>query len=304
MRVRRNLWCAIVLLVLGSMSQVASACVATYTDSYVDTEQAEVHAWAWVEDTFNTGYCFQAAFAQWGAWSHTYQASVEIESPTQNFTDDVGMQYNVSYGGGSTSAYSAISYIGDLGEYQINYLMQILCTIGGLFFHFTPQQLVTTLPACTESGIEHVVKVVMWSWSPLAWERGGVVLCLDGFAIPFYLRDSFGEIYDDEQWNYEPTEDPCTLNLIDPSGTVAGFHSHPLFTNNNQLNEGEGCHGEGPYQLSVADINLFFNIPNQYFAGDDFDWPQETDTPLYLLVPGAHTIRRLNTNLQTHTVWP
>ncbi len=157
---------------------------------------------------------------------------------------------------------------------------------------------------CNPGGIETAVITVMSTWAPLAWERGGTVICVSGLAIPAYLRDSFGQVYSPVTWSYEPTMDPCVLPLANPTGVAAGFHSHPLFHNNDQLNEGEGCHGVGPYELDVADIYTLFNIPNQFFSDGDYNWPTTTDTPLYLLVPGANQIKRLNTDLLTDTVWP
>jgi hypothetical protein len=147
MNIYRTLLSATSLLVLGSAPQLAQAqCVAAYWDYDVDTVQEEIVAWAFVEDYFNTTYCGLEAYYQWGYWEHSYFASVEIESPTQaSAYDDDGLAL-IPYGGGSAYASASISYVGDPGNYIIEYFVRIFCTVGGYFVDLQEEDSVAVGP--------------------------------------------------------------------------------------------------------------------------------------------------------------
>jgi hypothetical protein len=134
MRTARTLVGAALLFVLGLMPQTASACVATYADFNVDTTQAEVEAWAWVEDYYDQSPCFDEIYSTWPYWEHRYEAYVQIQSPTTNSAYDYQSTWYVPYGGGSASAFSSLSVEDDPGVYSIDWQLLIFCIIGQYFF--------------------------------------------------------------------------------------------------------------------------------------------------------------------------
>ena len=127
MKTHRILLLSGTLCVLASMPQMVGACVLAYTDSYVDTTQSTVSAWSTVEDYFNDPYCYQQ-IGYWGYFEHSYEARVSITSPTQNWVSDEDAVSNVPYGGGSASAFISVSYVGDPGDYEINWWNWIFCS--------------------------------------------------------------------------------------------------------------------------------------------------------------------------------
>lgn len=294
---------AAAVLVLGLMPQLAAACVAVYGDHNVDTTQGEVQAWVWVEDCDDMGATNPPYF------EHQYYASVHIDSPTQNSAGDNDIAGPIAYAGGSADAYASISYDGDLGGYDIEFEVSILCSLLGQILSGVEEEDDVPAPGdCTANGVDSVAIATMAPWSPLAYERGGTILCLGSVAIPNYFMDSFEEIFSGVY--YSPTDDPCELALIS-AGAYAGFHSHPRFSHESQLNRGETCHGEGPYDLQPFQI-ASINQQNVNFQGDsigstqggDFLWPPNTNSPLYMLTPNANVVKILDTNLQVDEVWP
>jgi hypothetical protein len=135
MKTFRALLYAAALALLAITSQPAAACVATYTDFEMDLGEGELEAWGWVGDFYSSGPCFYEAYYQWGFayWEHTYDAFVEIESPTLRVEDELGVVWNVPYGGGSAMVSAVISVIGDAGKYKILWFLSIFCDIGGWF---------------------------------------------------------------------------------------------------------------------------------------------------------------------------
>jgi hypothetical protein len=121
-------------MVVAALPQIGGACVATYTDVSYNEAENKVEAWAFVEDYFNSGYCFQEVGPYWYYWEHSYEATVTITSPTQNSSADVASMSNVSYGGGSASAYAWLPGDGDPGVYDVETDLEIFCSvIWGLF---------------------------------------------------------------------------------------------------------------------------------------------------------------------------
>lgn len=67
---------------------------------------------------------------------------------------------------------------------------------------------------------------------------------------------------------------------------VAGFHSHPVFLSDDEMNEGVTRNGGGPYSGGGAIVS-YANTLNRTFQGaelgseegGDFDWPPDTGTP-------------------------
>ncbi len=160
---------------------------------------------------------------------------------------------------------------------------------------------------CNPSGIETAVITVMSTWAPLAWERGGTIRCFSGFAIPTDLRDSFNDHF---PGNYNKTNDPCTLNMT-KSYAAAGFHSHPRFDGHQQYTFGNGCFGDKT-QVSGSVLNALNNRNRNFSEPDvnypnmvsDLTWGNDTGTPLYLLVPDADLMKRLDPDESVSTVWP
>jgi hypothetical protein len=87
------------------------------------------------EDYFNSSPCWDWAYPNWFQWEHAYQASVSIDSPTQNPANDADTQANVSWGGGSAYAFASISTAGNPDLYEIDWEYSIWCTQGGLFVY-------------------------------------------------------------------------------------------------------------------------------------------------------------------------
>jgi hypothetical protein len=61
-------------------------------------------------------------------YEHAYSATVDIESPTQNWAYDYDSQGWTPYGGGSADAYDSISYLDDPGIYEARMIIQISCS--------------------------------------------------------------------------------------------------------------------------------------------------------------------------------
>jgi hypothetical protein len=158
MRTSRAALCATVLLVLGSAPQFAEACTATYLDFNVNTAQSKIEAWSWVEDYYNFSPCFDEAYWALGWWSHSYQASVHITSPTQNVAWHVDSLPNVDYGGGSASAYASISYIGEPGTYVIELEADIGCNWGGMFVQDVQHHIVQQDNPCDDPEVLSIVQ--------------------------------------------------------------------------------------------------------------------------------------------------
>jgi hypothetical protein len=276
----------------------------------VDLASHEVDAWAWVEDYYDEGSCFWESYQYWYYWEHWYHASVNIVSPTQNSSYDEDNQGTFAYGGGSAQVFASLSFDEDFGDYIIEVILRIYCNIGGLF---VDDFVGYNIPffACNADGVTAAAIIAMNWWTPLAWERGGTIGCVGGIAFPTNWMDSFGQVF--SAWYYTPTMDPCRLTF-EPwmsQSAFGGFHSHPDFVSNAQLNEGVRCHGaEEPYDFSSSEISAANNYNNTFQGsfwgsnqGGDYAWPPGTGTPFYLLVPDADRIKMLDTNLDVDTVW-
>lgn len=129
MRTARTLLCATVLFV-GLLPHMAGACMAAYMDFNVDTAQAEIEAWSYVEDYYSSSPCFDSA-SSWQYWEHYYEAHINLRSPTGNWASDSASTGYVPYGGGSATAYHYLSFQGDAGMYNIDWTAWIICTVGG-----------------------------------------------------------------------------------------------------------------------------------------------------------------------------
>lgn len=301
MKVSRAL-CAAALFVFGSVPQLVNACITVYLDHDIDTTSEEVQAWSYVED------CYGMGGSNPPPYQHQYYAAVDIYGPAQQ-DHDFNYSGPTTYGGDSSYSYGFVSYDGAPGVYDIEWEVWILCSLAGYFFQDIEDIDVPAPDICAEVGATAIAIASMIGWSPLAYERGGSVICLGNVAIPFRFMDSFELVYQGSY--YEPTNDPCELALYQ-TGVLGGFHSHPRFTHQNQVNEGETCHGDGPYILDNSGI-AWLNGVNANFQGEvglnssiggDFAWPPGTNSPLYLLTPNTDKIKILPINLIDDTVWP
>ena len=146
MKISRTLLSSAALLVSGLAPQAGRTCVATYTDFYLDPVNQELDAWSSVEDYFDESYCLSQAYYQWYYWEHSYEASVNIESPTQNSAYDFDNLASIPYGGGSAYASTSLSFIGDPGDYIIETILRIFCTVVGDYFVEELDDEVVTIP--------------------------------------------------------------------------------------------------------------------------------------------------------------
>lgn len=146
MQTSRTFRLATVLFVLGLVPEIAGACVGVYTDFSIDAEESELTAWGAVADSYNGGYCFATAYSQWGYWEHTYEASVDIESPTMNTASDSDTWPDIPYGGWAANASATISFDDDPGQYIIIWALRIYCTVGGWFVDYFFEDFPTIAP--------------------------------------------------------------------------------------------------------------------------------------------------------------
>ena len=130
MRTCRALLTVTTLSVLWSMPQMANACIVAYWGNDVDFASSEIDAWAYVDDSFNFGFCAQLVY-EWGYFLHSYTASVEIEPPTGSPVSDSDSQPSVPYGGGSAYATATISFEDNPGVYTMQFQVGISCNLAG-----------------------------------------------------------------------------------------------------------------------------------------------------------------------------
>lgn len=288
-------------------------CQPIYTDYNIDVPGGELQAWGSVEDYFDSGTCFNDVYQYWYLWSHSYEARVEIVGPNQNSSDDVDTDGAV-YGGGSAYAYTTTSFNGDFGLYDIDWIMDIICSVAGLILDFDEEEDDVRLYSCavSEAGMTGMAITVMMPWDPKPYERGGSMYCYLDIALPLNLMDSFGDDFPPGVGGYSPTQDPCALELY-TADIIGGFHSHPDFDDNDQLEEGVGCFGQSNWDLTGTEINAL-NSGNRNFSKAewpdpptdccDWGWVDDHSVPLYLLVPDADQVKALWMDLDSDTVWP
>lgn len=273
MNFTRAILSSVALLVLGTIPAVSAAqtCVVTYMDHNIDTTENEVQAWASVEDYFDTYPCFDYAYNEWFYWSHSYEATVDIESPTQNSAYDYDGQASVSYGGGSADAYAELSFTGDLGVYEIFLTILINCTVGGDFidddddippieipiyagYDAWPADTCTVTQGYSSSHPSIDIDASDWGADVYAMEDGTVVAVFDsgtpGGTANFVIIQGADDMYtiyahvDPTVTEQQTVSAGQKIGEVDNTGTTTGSHVH--ITRSSTQNDEDGVDFELP----------------------------------------------------------
>lgn len=278
---------AIGILLLASGSQRAEACVYVYTDINVDMAASELDAWVWVGDAFSFPPCYYDAYNQWGYWEHTYHATVSIESPTLNTASDVDALANIPYGGESAEAFAYISTVNDAGDYEINFILWLWCTIGGYLLNVTAPEVVSV---CSIGSTDAAAIAARSYWpQEEPWERGVLMFCGGDDSVTFdHFGDSFGTFYEGAGY----TNDPCKVSFPSVVPGVKGItHSHPWFDSLTEYRQGVNCH-EDDESYTSTELYQYNTLQNIEFSEDDKALSTFWSVPTYLRTPDGDKVRR------------
>ena len=124
----------VLVMVLGSVAKCHGQCANQLTYSAPDGS-GNVHAWTIMTDNYtnpNSGCAPQ----YWpGGFTHTYNLSIGVTSPSGRYAAGAG--YGQQSGGGGTAASRADAYLpinGESGTFSLSGQDTITCSVAGIFF--------------------------------------------------------------------------------------------------------------------------------------------------------------------------
>ncbi len=319
MRITGALVSAAALLVLSSLPLSAKAqCGVAYGDYAVNEEEGTIDAWTYVAEYVVPECPWYNAY-QYGYYDHHYSVSAAITSPTQNSAYDDDYQI-APYGGGYAVAFTSILYAGDPGEYDVEWFISVICTIGGTLGYwlddepFTPEDPETPCEG-PETYVSMDLRTIheMRPWPKEPFERNFKLVCFEDYVTAIEFEDSFGLYYD--AGNGDPCVSSGLEDMSGPPAYLAAAHSHPWFATTDEYHNpnGWGCtesmiEWEPPQNTYLPNATFqevqSLNNDNRGYSTNDNAWIAEADVPLYLYRADREKIyRKLTPSGSSITIW-